>query len=93
MSDIEKARELLGKIQDMTVEMAGLLLPSNESNEEREESPEGIKVGDRVLIIKGTHNNKKGLITGNCGSKFLWIKLDDGEKIRKMPHLLLRCDS
>ena len=46
----------------------------------------------RVKILSGPGKGKKGRVTKKHGEKFWWVKLDDGRKLYKMPHLLCVLD-
>ena len=89
----ELARAMFKQIHDLTLGLQALLLPSestqgpSEPGTSTEPEREVPTIGDRVIIITNPHGNKIGTITKKH-KVYLEITLDNGDRVRKMPHLV-----
>ena len=82
---VERARVLLRKIHELTAELENLIIPSGDDDDDLDNE---IAVGDRVTVSQGTYKDKTGVVTGKRGERYLWITLDNGTNVYKMPHNL-----
>lgn len=100
-----RVREVLQEIRALTSELDALLL-ADEPPEVVDSVREGVELmqsgstdsdldGCRVQVLSGDSDvrGQRGRVFARHGSKYWWVKLDDGRKIYRMARNLLRSSS
>ena len=75
-----RVHAIVDELRDLCNELDDLLLGNNNDVEDVS------IVGRRIKITNGNYKGCTGIVTGQKGTKYWNVKLDNGEKTHKMPH-------